>query len=111
MPIIDVDKLLASLDQEISIIVSDFVKKRRNEYEEKLRSMRNNLGDDLKRYTALLANQHLTPREFEQLVQGRWTELQIEVLTAASVSRSKFSHMARRLLEVIVRTTITAMII
>ncbi len=102
-----VKNALDGLDEKVVGIVGNFVKRRRQHYEEAAKKLHENLKKDAERYAMKLADNKIDAEEFEMLMQGRMAQLKIELLSEVSVSKSKFDGIAGDLLKLTVQTVLT----
>lgn len=103
-----IDKSLDGLDDQIVGIVGKFVKRRRDHYEKAAKRLHENMKKDAKRYANMLADGKIDQEDFEMLMQGRMTQLKIELLSEVSISKAKFDDIAGDLFKVTVNTLIAA---
>jgi len=103
-----IEKSLDNLDDQIVGMVGKFVKRRREHYEQAAKKLHANLKKDAKRYANMLADGKIDQEDFEMLLQGRMTQLKIELLSEASISKAKFDDIAGDLFKVTVSTLIAA---
>lgn len=95
---------LDGLDDQVVALVSDFVKRRRQHYEEAVARLHKNLKSDAKRYTEMLADKKIKQDDFEMLMKGRLTQLKIELLSELSISKAKFEDISSAVLKLTVNT-------
>lgn len=100
----DIQKALDGLDEQIVGIVGNFVKRRKEHYETAAKKLHENLKKDAKRYADMLADDKISKTDFELLMQGRWAQLKIELLSEVSVSKAKFEGISRDVLRLIINT-------
>ncbi len=103
-----IKEALDGLDNQVVDLVGNFVKRRRQDYEEAAKKLHENLKEDAKRYAMMLADQTITQEDFEMLIKGRWAQIKIELLTELSISKSKFDGIAGDVLKLTVNTLLTA---
>jgi len=103
-----IQESLDNLDDRIVGIVGNFVKRRRQHYEEAAKKLHNNLKKDAKRYAEMLADKKIKQDDFEMLIQGRWAQLKIELLSEVSISKAKFDGIAGDVLKLTVNTLLAA---
>lgn len=106
MPKKDVEKVINGLDDKIIDIVGNFVKRRKSQYEEAAKTLKNKMRDDVVRYADLLDAKKISAEDFDHLVKGRASQLKIEVLAEVSVSKSKFDLVTNELVGVLIKSTI-----
>jgi hypothetical protein len=58
----------------------------------------------VRRYGEMLADKKINNEDFEMLVQGRWTQVKIELLSELSVSKAKFEDIAMEVLKLTFKT-------
>lgn len=95
---------LDGLDDQVVGIVSNFIKRRRQHYEEAAARLHKNLKKDAKRYAEMLADKKIKQDDFEMLMKGRWAQLKIELLSELSISKAKFDDIAGEILKLTVKT-------
>ncbi|MBL7779731.1 MAG: hypothetical protein JNM22_00850 [Saprospiraceae bacterium] len=100
----EIQDALDGLDNQITSMVSDFVKRRRKHYEEAAKRLHNSLKKDVRRYGEMLADKKINQEDFEMLVQGRMTQVKIELLSELSVSKAKFEDIAMEILKITFKT-------
>ena len=104
----DIEKGLDNLDDQIVGLVGKHVKRNKERYEKLAKKLQAELKKDTKRYAKLLADEKIEPSDFEMLVRGRWAQLKIELLTEASISKSKFEGIAAVVLSLTLNTVLDA---
>lgn len=104
----NIDKGLDNLDNQIVSLVGNHVKRNKERYEKVAKQLQAELKKDTKRYAKLLADEKIDAADFELLVKGRWSQLKIELLAEASISKSKFEGIARDVLAVTLNTVFDA---
>ncbi len=102
-----IKEALDGLDDQVVGIVGNFVKRRREHYEEAAKKLHESLKKDAKRYANMLADKKIDQEDFEMLMKGRWAQLKIELLSEASISKNKFDGIAGDLLKLTVNTVLT----
>ncbi|MBV6441286.1 MAG: hypothetical protein DYG98_03805 [Haliscomenobacteraceae bacterium CHB4] len=95
---------LDGLDDQVVGLVSNFVKRRRQHYEEAAAKLHKNLKKDAKRYAEMLADKKIKQEDFEFLMKGRWAQLKIELLSELSISKAKFEDIAGEVLKLTIKT-------
>lgn len=100
----EIQAALDGLDDQITMMVSDFVKRRRKHYEEAAKKLHNNLKKDVRRYGEMLADKKINREDFEMLVHGRTAQVKIELLSEVSVSKAKFEDIAGEILKITFKT-------
>ena len=100
----EIQDALDGLDNQIVDMVSNFVKRRRKHYEEAAAKLHSNLKKDARRYAEMLSDKKINKDDFEMLIQGRWAQLKIELLSEVSVSKAKFEDIAADILKITVKT-------
>ncbi len=55
-------------------------------------------------YTEMLADKKIKQDDYEMLMQGRWAQLKIELLSEAAVSKAKFEDIAVDILKLTIKT-------
>ena len=100
----EIQDALDGLDDQITTMVSEFVKRRRKHYEEAAKKLHASLKKDIRRYGEMLEEKKITRDDFEMLVQGRWTQVKIELLSELSVSKAKFEDIAGEILKITFKT-------
>ena len=100
----EIQKALDSLDDQVITLVSDFVKRRRAHYEQAAKSLHEQLKADTRRYAELLADEKISREDFEFLLQGRATQLKIELLAELAISKAKFEDIAVAILKLTIKT-------
>lgn len=95
---------LDGLDEQVVGLVGNFVKRRRQHYEEAAAKLHKNLKKDAKRYAEMLADKKIKQEDFEFLIKGRWAQLKIELLSELSISKAKFEDIAADILKLTVKT-------
>ena len=78
--------------------------RRRKHYEEAASKLHNSMKKDASRYTEMLADKKIKQDDYEMLMQGRWGQLKIELLSEAAVSKAKFEDIAVDILKLTVKT-------
>ncbi len=96
----EIQEALDGLDEQITTMVSDFVRRRRKHYEEAAKKLHTGLKKDVKRYAEMLDDKKINREDFEMLVQGRWAQVKIELLSEMSVSKAKFEDIAGEILKI-----------
>ena len=91
---------LDGLDDQVVSLVSDFVKRRRDHYEEAAKLFHQNLKEDAKRYAEMLADKKINREDFEMLMKGRYAQMKIELLSELSISKAKFEDIAGEVLKI-----------
>lgn len=109
MPKKNVEDVLNGLDNQIVDIVGNFIRRRKKAYENAAIQLKNNLRDDVVRYSKLLEAGKISKEDFEFLVRGRAAQLKIELLEHVSVSKSKFDLVSEDVLKLILRSAITVL--
>ncbi len=104
----DIEKGLDNLDAQIVGLVGNHIKRNKERYENLAKKLQTELKKDTKRYAKLLADEKIEPGDFEMLVRGRWAQLKIELLTEASISKSKFEGIAADVLSLTLNTVLNA---
>lgn len=99
-----IEDALDGLDDQVVGLVSNFVKRRRQHYEEAAAKLHKNLKKDAKRYAEMLADKKIKQEDFEFLIKGRWAQLKIELLSELSISKAKFEDIAGEVLKLTVKT-------
>lgn len=99
-----IQQSLDGLDDQIVGMVGNFVKRRREHYEEAAKKLHNNLKKDAKRYAEMLADKKIKQEDFEMLIQGRWAQLKVELLSEMSISKAKFEDIAGDVLKLTIKT-------
>jgi len=94
----NIQTALDGIDGEIVGIVGDFVKRRKEHYEQLAKKLQENLKKDVKRYAVMLADEKISAADFELLSKGRWAQIQIELLSEASISKRKFEGISNEIL-------------
>lgn len=107
MPKQSVDEVISGLDDKIVDIVGQFVRRRKSEYEEAAKRLKESLREDVIRYSELLDKKKISTEDFEFLVRGRSAQLKVELLEQVSVSKSKFDLVSHELLGVLIKTVIS----
>ncbi len=100
----EIQKALDGLDDQVITLVSDFVKRRRAHYEQAAKSLHDQLKKDTRRYAELLADEKISREDFEFLLQGRATQLKIELLAELAISKAKFEDIAVAILKLTIQT-------
>ncbi len=100
----EIQDALDGLDNQIVDMVSNFVKRRRKHYEAAATKLHNSMKKDARRYTEMLADKKIKQADYEMLMQGRWAQLKIELLSEAAVSKAKFEDIAVDILKLTVKT-------
>lgn len=100
----EIQDALDGLDNQITAMVSDFVRRRRKHYEDAAKRLHNSLKKDVRRYGEMLADKKINQEDFEMLVQGRMTQVKIELLSELSVSKAKFEDIAMEILKLTFKT-------
>ena len=100
----EIQKALDRLDEQVTALVADFVKKRRAHYEEAAQKLHTELKQDTQRYAVLLMNEQISKADFEFLLQGRATQLKIELLAELAVTKRKFEAIFTAILKLTVKT-------
>ncbi|MCC6460347.1 MAG: hypothetical protein IT260_07735 [Saprospiraceae bacterium] len=106
MPNKKVEELIAGLDDQVIDVVGQFVKRRKAAYEQAAIKLKNDLRDDVVRYSELLEKKKISTEDFEFLVRGRSAQLKIELLEHISVSKAKFDLVTEDVIKLVLRTTI-----
>ena len=109
MPKKKVEEVLNGLDDQIVDVVGTFIRRRRKDYEKAAIELKNNLRDDVVRYSELLEARKISKEDFELLVRGRSALLKIELLEHVSVSKSKFDLVSDDVLRLILRSAISVL--
>lgn len=109
MPKKKVEELISGLDDQVIGIVGQFVRRRKDVYQEAAIRLKNDLRDDVVRYAELLDNKKISQEDFEFLVRGRSAQLKVELLEHVSISKSKFDLMTEDVVKLLLKTTITAL--
>lgn len=99
-----IKEALDGLDDQVVDIVGTFIKRRRKHYEEATKKLHANLKKDANRYAELLADKKISQEDFEALMQSRWAQLKIQVLSEMSISKAKFDGVAGDVLKLTVNT-------
>ncbi|HRI60377.1 MAG TPA: hypothetical protein PK228_11655 [Saprospiraceae bacterium] len=99
-----IQEALDGLDDQVIGLVSSFVKRRRQHYEEAAALLHKSLKKDAKRYAEMLADKKIKQDDFEMLIKGRWAQLKIELLSELSISKAKFEDIAGEILKLTVKT-------
>ena len=99
-----IQEALDGLDDQVVGLVSNFVKRRRQHYEEAAAKLHKDLKKDAKRYAEMLADKKIKQDDFEMLMKGRWAQLKIELLSELSISKAKFEDIAADVLKLTVKT-------
>jgi len=92
------------LDNQIIDMVGNYVKRRRQHYEEAAKKLHAELKKDAARYTEMAAEGTITGEELEHLVKGRWAQLKIELLAETSLAKSKVEGIAGDVLKLTLST-------
>ena len=100
----EIQDALDGLDEQVTTLVSDFVRRRRKHYEEAAKKLHTSLKKDVKRYAEMLDDKKINREDFEMLVQGRWAQVKIELLSEMSVSKAKFEDIAGEILKITFKT-------
>lgn len=99
-----IEESLDGLDDQVVSLVGNFVKRRRKHYEEAAAKLHKNLKKDAKRYAEMLADKKIKQDDFDMLIQGRWAQLKIELLSEMSISKAKFDDIAGDILKLTIKT-------
>lgn len=99
-----IEDALDGLDNQIGGLVSNFVKRRREHYEEAAAKLHKNLKKDAKRYAEMLADKKISKEDFEMLMKARASQLKIELLAEISMSKAKFDEIAGEVLKLTIKT-------
>ena len=102
----NIEKGLDNLDDQIVGLVAKHVKRNKERYEKLAKKLQTDLKKDTKRYAKLLADEKIETGDFEMLVRGRWAQLKIELLSEASISKSKFEGIAIDVLSLTLNTVL-----
>jgi hypothetical protein len=105
-----VTQILSSMDDEIVNIVSQFVKRRRGEYEKAARDLKTGVETDIVRYSEMLAEQTITKEDYEFLLRGRYAQMKIELLEQVSLSKSRFDDITEQLLRFTLKTAFSLLL-
>jgi len=108
MPKKKVEGAFDGLDDQIVDIVGQFVKRRKEAYEKAAIKLKNNLRDDVIRYTEMLDDRKISKEDYEFLVRGRYAQLKIELLEQVSLSKSKFDLVTEDVVKLLVKTGLNA---
>ena len=104
----NIEKGLDNLDDQIVGLVGKHVKRNKERYEKVAKQLQAELKKDTKRYAKLLAEEKIVKGDFEMLVKGRWAQLKIELLSEATISKSKFEGIAGDVLSLTLNTVLDA---
>lgn len=99
-----IQEALDGLDNQVVDLVGNFVKRRRQHYEEAAAKLHKNLKKDARRYAEMLADKKIKQEDFEFLMKGRWAQLKIELLSEMSISKAKFEDIAADVLKLTIKT-------
>lgn len=94
------------LDNQIVDLVGNYVKRRRQHYEEAAKKLHANLKKDAARYTEMAADGKITSEDLELLIKGRWAQLKIELLSEGSMARNKAEGIAGDVLKLTLNTAL-----
>lgn len=108
MPKKKIEDSINGLDDQIVDIVGQFVKRRKEAYEKAAIRLKNNLRDDIVRYTEMLEDRKISKDDYEFLVRGRYAQLKIELLEQVSLSKSKFDLVTEDVVKLLLKTGIDA---
>lgn len=99
-----IEDALDGLDDQVVGLVSGFVKRRREHYEQAAKKLHQNLKKDAKRYAEMLADKKINKEDFESLMKSRAAQLKIELLAEISMSKAKFDEIAGEVLKLTIKT-------
>lgn len=105
-----IKQVIGNVDDEVVNIVSQFVKRRRGEYEKAARDLRQGVESDIVRYSEMLADQKITKEDYEFLLRGRYAQMKIELLEQLSLSKSRFDDIVEQLLRFTLRTAFSLLL-
>jgi hypothetical protein len=103
-----IKETLDGLDDQIIGIVGQHVRRRKAEYEKAALALKNQLRDDVVRFTEMLDAGKINKSDYELLVKGRYAQLKIELLAELSMSRAKFDLITADVVRLVVKTGINA---
>ncbi len=99
----DIHAVIDQLDDQIVLLVKDFVKRRRNEYETAVIRLKEDLRTDVIKYTKLLDERKINLEDYEFLIKGRAAQLKIEILAESSISKSKFNLLSDEMISLMLK--------
>jgi hypothetical protein len=101
---LQIKEALDGLDDQVVGLVGDFVRRRKQHYEEAAKRLHASLKKDAKRYAEMLADKKIKQDDFEMLLKGRAAQLKIELLSEFSISKAKFEDIAGEVLKLTFKT-------
>jgi hypothetical protein len=103
----EITDVIDQLDDQVVLLVKDFVRRRRDDYEKAALKLKEELKADVVKYTQLLDAKKINLADYELLVKGRASQLKIEILSEASISKSKFTLLSDEMVSLLLKTVIT----
>lgn len=99
----DIHTVLDQLDDQVVLLVKDFVKRRRSEYEAAAIKLKEDLRADVIKYTKLLDEKKINLEDYEFLIKGRAAQVKIEILAESSISKSKFNLLSDEMISLMLK--------
>lgn len=104
----NIDEVVNDASADVSGVVNEFVRRRRQQYEDAANRLREGMREDLKRFSSLLEDGKITAADFEHLARGRAAQLKIELLSEFSISKGKFDSVSDKLVGILIKSIFSA---